>query len=321
MLTEYGRSASQEFMFTWSKPKENNFLNGAVDLPENLSVGGDLRFMSLHKDNRVTESNVGFPMQADIELAYKFFDSLTVDVAVGSYDGSPDTRRHYLMYQPSENWYVRAGRFFPAFGITNPDHTVVTRRFLKFDQGQETLNAEFGYLSENFEFMVDAISGSGGEKMPKDDGYSARFAYYLGKNNQIGANYLHGEGSIWKRDVYGAFALISIGKNGIIQSEVDLQSKKALDSSDLSLPDNRALVTATRVSWEVYRGVNIFENIETLEPLGSNKFTPRQRTYGPGVQWFPRPHFELLAKYEVKLDEAFSKKYGNQAMLMSHYYF
>ncbi|RYZ80890.1 MAG: hypothetical protein EOP04_25000 [Proteobacteria bacterium] len=320
VLTEYGRRASEEFMFTWSKPNEADFLNASVSLPKNLNIGGDVRFLSLHKDNKVTESNVGFPMQADMEFAYKLFDQLTLDVGVGSYDGTPDSRRHFIMYQPNENWFVRAGRFFPAYGIMNPEHSILTRRFLKFDQGQETNNLELGYLNEDFELIVNGISGTMGEEMKRDDGYSARFAYYLGKNNQVGANYLHGEGAIWERDVYGVFALVSIGKNGFIQSEIDLQSRKALDSTDESLPSNKALVTFTRVTWEVARGVNIFESIETLDPSGED-FSPRQRAYGPGVQWFPRPHLELLAKYELKLDEAFSKKYGNQAMLMSHYYF
>lgn len=320
VLTEYGRRSSEEFMFTWSKPNEADFLSGAVKPPEKLNIGGDVRFLSLHKDNKITESNVGFPMQVDLELSYKFFDQLTVDLGVGSYDGTPDVRRYYLMYQQSENWYMRAGKFFPAFGIMNPDHSIVTRRILKFDQSQETTNVEAGYLSENFEWIIDAISGSGAAGMPRDDGYSSRFAYYIGKNNQVGASYLHGKGVIWERDVYGAFALVSLGGGGLLQTEIDSQTRKAIDSEDLSLPKYTALITFTRLSWELTRGLNIFGTYESMDPDKST-FSQEQRSYGPGLQWFPRPHLEFLAKVEAKLDEAYSKDYGNQALLMSHYYF
>jgi hypothetical protein len=70
VLNAYGRKTSSEIITTWGSEKEAEFLHGAVEIPQSLNIGGDIRFLSLKRDNRVTESNVGFPMQADVELAY-----------------------------------------------------------------------------------------------------------------------------------------------------------------------------------------------------------------------------------------------------------
>jgi hypothetical protein len=248
------------------------------------------------------------------------FDQLTLAASVGSYDGEPATRKHYLLWQPNDNWFVKAGRFLTAFGIYQPDHSIVTRKFLRFDQNSETLNAEIGYLNENFEWVSAVISGDVGEHMTRDDGASTRLAYYLAKGNQVGFSYFQGEGDVWKRSVYGVFGLFSIGQTMFLQTEWDMQARKSNVTDDPSLPDNRALVSFTRLSGELTRGFNLFFTLESLDSTQGD-YNKKQRSYGPGLQWLPRPHFEFLAKYERKLDEVYSHDYGSQAMLMSHYYF
>ncbi len=322
VLNEYGRRSGEDFMFTWASENEADFAHGAVKLPEGLHVGGDFRFLSLAKDNRITRSQLGFPMQADLELAYQLTDRLTVAAALGSYDGEIQSRRHYLMYQATDNFYVRAGRFFAAYGIYTPDHAVLTRKVLKFNEGQETLNAEIGYLNEKFELIVDAISSQGGEGMTSlDQGFSARFASYLGKNSQIGWSLMHGKGLIWERDVMGPFAIIGFGEDLHLQWELDYQKRKAVDSTDASLPDHATLLSFTRLGWQAAKGWQLFVSAETLDPQGSNVYTPKQRVFGPGVQWLPRPHLEFVAKFEKKQDEAFAREFGDQVLLVSHYYF
>jgi hypothetical protein len=309
-------------MFTWKRDGEADFAHGTLELPKQLLIGGDFRFLSLYKDNKVTETKVGIPMQADIEFAYQPTKNLTVAAALGSYDGNGESRRHYVLYQGGENLSARVGRFFPAFGIYTPDHSILTRKFLGFNQGQETYNAEFAWITQQFELIGTGMSGSAsGEGIsPRDDGFAVRTAWALGGRSQIGFSYLRGEGALWQRDVYGPFLMLSLTERLYIHSELDLQARRALDSSDPSLPTHRALVSYTRCGWEFTQGLHLLATVETLDTLGGS-YVPQQRAYGPGLQWFPRPHLEFLAKVEKRLDEAYSQEYGDQAMLVSHYYF
>jgi hypothetical protein len=193
-------------------------------------------------------------------------------------------------------------------------------RLLKFDQNQETHNIELGYLNENLELIVDLTSGHMYEEVQRDDGYTLRFASYISSGHQLGFSILYGKGSIWERDAHGVFALLSLGKKGFFESEFDVQSRKAVDRTDASLPANKAYVSFNRLLWELFKGFQIFATLEAMNPE-SNGYLKRQRSYGPGFQWFPRPHLEFTAKLEKKLDEAYSRDYGNQALLVSHYSF
>jgi hypothetical protein len=106
---------------------------------------------------------LAFPMQADL-YARVIVGAWSVNVIAGvrgaARDPKPDllyrlaSREHYVMYQreAGSGLYVRAGRFFPVFGLRSQDHTAYVRRYL----GQHTLEEPYalsaGYQGDRSEF-------------------------------------------------------------------------------------------------------------------------------------------------------------------------
>jgi hypothetical protein len=322
VLNEYGRRLAEEFMATWAREGESDFLHGAVKLPESLSVGGDIRFLSIKNDNQITETQTGFPMQADIELAWTPLEKLTLVGAFGGYSGQSSSRRHYLHYQFNDNWQARAGRFYSAFGILSPDHSVLSRRLMGFDEHQENMNVEGAYTSETFEIVADVMLGGKEEgDQEREQGYSMRASTFIGERTALGLSYLHGEGPVWDRDTFGPFLMLGITAKSYLLSEVYYQYKKPVEDQDLSTPKHEGLITSSKAGYDLFQGFQVFVSFESADPVGDVEYVRRQRVYGPGIQWIPRPHFELYGRLDRRLDENYSKDYGYQALLVSHYWF
>ena len=319
VLTRYGQRTAEEFMSTWADEGEAAFLNGAVDLPEEVAIGGDFRALAIHKDNQVYHVQRGFPMQADIELAYTPMDELSAVASFGSYDGTPDSRRHYLMYRPNDNVWIRGGLFFPAFGIQVADHSASIRKRLNFNQGQETYNLEFGYISEAYELIADAILGREAEGISREKGFSGRAGLFLGERSLVGISLLQAENDVWKRSVISPYAIIGFSPTLYLLAQTAWETKDAAISDDPSLPKHSNLHSYMKFGWEWYRGVHLFLNVDDSHSIDKD-YLGRQQSIGPGVQWLPRPHLEIEARVEVKLDRSFSSKYGEQATLLLHYY-
>ncbi|HVV84951.1 MAG TPA: hypothetical protein VHE35_17930 [Kofleriaceae bacterium] len=145
LLTDYGREEAGD---TIAGAGDGAFLHGLVTPPSWLSVGGDLRLATFAREGRGTEAAL-FPMQAEVSVdvharglsvagTFGVLDAIRDAQPLGERLGS---REHYVMYQPaSEAWYVRAGRFFPAFGLRLLDHTAYVRRYT----GLHTLEESYG---------------------------------------------------------------------------------------------------------------------------------------------------------------------------------
>lgn len=322
MLTEYGRRTSEEVMTTWSSEKEADFLHGAIALPENLLVGGDVRFLSIAKDDQLTETMAGFPMQAELELGYKFFDDqLTIAASTGLYDTHSESRRYYLMYQPTDNLHFKAGRFFPTYGLMYSDHSLLVRKKLNFNEAQESNGVEVGYTDEQFQVIVNGmLMNEAADLFDKENGFAGRFSYFLGKRSLVGVSYLTGESKVWQRQVYGVFALIAPSNKSYIATEINMQSKSAVVKDDASLPDQGAMISLLKAGYEPMMGLNLFGIIESQKP-DAGDYGDEILSYGIGSQWQPRPHWEFAARLDQVYHERYSDKYGYQAYLLSHYYF
>ena len=321
LLTQYGRELSEDFMSTWSKEGEGAFLNGAIDLPKSLQVGGDVRFLSLLQDNGITKTQSGFPMQAELELGYQVLEKLEVVAATGVFSGEADIRRAYLKYRVDDHWGLRAGKFYPGFGIQSPDHSLLSRKLLGFDERQENFNAELSYAGQAFQAVAGVMLGGEGEGgQVREKGFNLKASILTMKTWSFGLSYLQGKGAVWDREAVGPYALIGITPRASLLSEIYFQNKKAIESDDPSTPNHRELISSTRLGFDFWKGFQVFEIFESADNLKGD-YTPRQRAYGAGIQWIPRPHYELYGKLVKRIDEAFSKDQGYQGMLVSHYWF
>ncbi len=320
LLTPYGRGASEDFLSTWTRKDEAQVGHGKVAPPKSLLLGGDLRGLAVQRDTRVFKEKAFIPMQLELQTGLILAEKLTAALALGLYDQNVELQNAYGMAQISDLVFVRIGKFFPAYGLYIPNHSVVTRRGLGFNQGQETINFEAGIISESGEIIVDAILKQGlGELSSEDKGATLRGVWYVRKESQIGLSLLSTKGTVWERQAVGVFAASGITRTTYLLGEINRETKKPADSADPSTPENTRLVSMAKVGWEITRGLHIFGAHESSVTT-KGTYDPRLSAFGPGIQWFPRPHFEVVGELQSRLDETFSKKPGQKATLLLHYY-
>lgn len=284
VLTAYGAMTSEEFLSTWADKGESGIL-GHVPLPANIRLGGDLRYLAIQR----------FFMQAELEAAVQITPGVFLDAAGGSYgpDGSTEFRRNFLLFNVSENITLRAGKFFPAYGIAHADHTTATRQGLGFDEGDETYNGEISLRNDWGEIFVTGILGSqalismanGYNLLPGDPGFSVKASGNLPwKTTVLGTSYLQDT----DRQQAGAYMM-----SGITDS---LYTLEEIDYKILS----QEIVSAEQVGYEVVRGFHVI-----LEHSYSD-----QNVFKAMAQWFPRPHFEVYLSFDSNLS----------AVILGHYY-
>ncbi|NDE16239.1 hypothetical protein EBZ80_15035 [bacterium] len=321
VLTQYGRKSAEEFLATWTREGENGLLWGAVDLPDNVAAGANVRHINYQRSLDGMKTSRRFIMQAEGEIAVRFGKRLWLDFSRGSYNKFEQTQRAYALFNIDDNFYVRAGKFFAPHGIYEPDHTTITRRQLGFDQGMETVNAESGFISESGEVIVAAILGNpktGDQSIdPRSDdkGLVIRAAKYLGGKSQAGVSTVSTNGDYFTRAIAGAFVMTGIGDDFWHLGEVDYEKKQAKDHGGTG----SALLSHQKLGWVPVRGVTFTLDWDALVRLRGN-FHSRQWSFGPGIQWFPRPHFEVSFQALHVYQEARSVKPAQDLKLMAHFW-
>lgn len=278
-LTNYGRSTSEE-LATFG-PEGSGRLLGVVPLPDWFAVGGDARYVSLG----VPEADFyrSFVMQRDLELAVRL-DTLWVAASVGQYgeDLKTESRRAYVAWTPAKGVTLRAGKYFPTFGLMVPDHTVTTRRGVGWDQGTESYNAELMLRSDVGELSMAYVAGE------KDlmSGTTTRATLYLGEYAQVGTSAWYGATPETSWLVYGAHALAWY------------EPFYVMGEAYRRYDDTTATDTAyAKAGAEIYRGVHTYATYEVGGP---------QERWGAGLTWFPLPHLETTVEGKYSADGTYS---------------
>ncbi len=296
LLTRYGRALSEEIVSTWSQEGEGAFAYGAAPLPDWLLLGGDFQELQFYQKTPTFLTEQFFWMQNDLEAAVTL-GAFTLDstLGVGNTAGTLSgllSRRHYLRYHPNDTLYFRAGLFTQPYGINLSDHTIVTRAGLLLDQSQldETYNLEAAYVGEAWDVFV---SGSLGR--PDDPtrvvnkGVTVRSSVTLSDSYKIGASFLTGTNPKGGQTAFGPYAILGWSKRSFLYFEYDLRSTYVTGSPSPGMGS----LAYTRLDVEPIQGIHLFLSGELADPvLGDNKavYYP-----GAGIQWFPRPHFEIKA--------------------------
>jgi len=69
------------------------------------------------------------------------------------------SREHYLMWRPSATGpYVRAGRFFPVYGLRLVEHPFYVRRYTGFNLYEEPYAVAGGYVEDDWEVHLAAFT-------------------------------------------------------------------------------------------------------------------------------------------------------------------
>jgi hypothetical protein len=302
VLNQYGRELSKEVLSTWGAKGEQYFAYGAVKTPENINLQGYIRLLQLRRNTPNLEEARTIIMQADLEGSYKYKDLTVVGTAGrqekqigGQKIVQPISRRHYLLWQPVQSTYLRAGKFSRYFGLNTPYHTSFVQRDLGFGQDTETYNLELSYYRENMTFFYTAVLGSYKDKTSNasEKAHTASFQYSFLKTQKVGATFYKGKDTTQKRDIVGPWFILNYNRNLFLMSEFFYQDKTNTSSNART----KGYVNTNRLNYQIYKGVIPFLTFEAGQTNWTSNTTKRQ-SYGTGIQFFPRPHIELMATYQ-----------------------
>ncbi len=311
ILTEYGRALSMEALargqFFFERVKvdaadaegaesEAQFLYGSANLPPWLLLGGDIRLLQYVIDTPFAVAGRFIPMQLDLEAALKLGRFSVVATGGRRETGLPPTsisqllisRRHWLglALGPSDRTemvQLRAGRFYPAFGVLDPDHTLVTRRGIGFDQERETYNVEATLLGELGQVTLTGVGGrfsATGAFDTSSQALVAQGVWALGTSYRLGLDAYLAQ----TRQMVGAHAILGWSPEWHLWTQADL-----IRGSLGTL----GFVEATQLGWEFSRGVMLYARQEYLRDpdQAPGVFSD---AYTLGLKYYPRTHWEFL---------------------------
>lgn len=342
ILTEYGRALSKEllsngrFFFenrmdlkTPLENQEEQLLGGTVSLPKGLSVGGDIRALQLVTDNKRQSMGRFILMQADLELAWHDGKRVTVAGTIGRAEPSKKaefandylvSRRHWIsikMGPPEglENYQLRFGRFFPAYGINIAEHNYLTRKLLGFDQQKETYNGELSWIADEWSGAFTGIFGRPDkEDKSKETGGAVQISRTVGETHKVGVNGFYGKdstrGDRSVRTMAGAFGLLGFTPKFYSLAEIDWTHDKVAKSG---------MVELAKFGYEPWQGVHFL----LIQQYALPSFEQKGKSidsYTLGLQYFPRVHWDFLITAGRERNTSVSPDFTSVFMLLAHYY-
>ncbi len=331
LIKQYGRDAAGEEI---SMAGNGDFLHGAWQPPDFLSLGIDYRGAAIIKDDELKGSRSAvFPMQFDLYTRAKITDRISFNMIAGFRGQARTTdndsvikrlvsREHFVMWKPrsKRKHYVRVGRFFAPYGLRLPDHTSYVRRFLGFHSLEETYNISYGSVKTKREYHITAFAptpdflGSGTkayglagyyEKRIRDD-TAAWGAQYKASFSKDDAVYMvGGVGKLWLEKA----KVLLLGELNLGMQTFDI------DGAD-ARPQLAGYMGATYFPMKgIMVGTALERYVSDLNINGTER-----DSVNVTLQVFPYAHFELvlMGKFEFQGSE-----FGDPAklgMFQLHYY-
>ena len=322
VLTPYGRQLSREVLSTWGSESEALFLYGAVKPPEWLLLGGDVRAMQMYVNSPNAEIAKFIFMQADAEAAASV-DKFQLVATLGRQDGKSVnqsggaifSRRHYLMYKPTDEWSFRVGRFEKAYGLNVAEHTVSTRRGLGWDEGGESYNLEGAWIRENTDvFATASIGRPDDSSLQREKAFALRASVAVRENSKVGLGYIYGTNDVANRHVFGPYAVVGFTKHFFLLAEFDFQKRSPSTGAS-----TWGFVDYLRLDYEFVQGVHGYLSQE-LTRLDWNSQKSTLETYGLGAQFFPRPHLEIQGVIQKQRNLLISSEFSDVLWIQGHLY-
>lgn len=317
LLTQYGRSLSREALSTWGSESEELPLHGLIQIPdsvmEHFFIGGDARYISVQKENSTGKTSDGFWMQAQMRFAVAY-EKIKFIFSTGKIKNPRESQaikwegtEYYLLWNPRDEVYFRAGRFEPIYGIRLPDHNLWIKSELGFSPWIERDCSEIIFEGERqFLSLTGFQSTSAMAVSDQKTGYIAHFSQIIGERSRLGVSALNSEGQGVRTKSFTAHGTISFSSWSYSLWELtrlwNLESVK-----DIGF---------VRFGYEAYKGFTQIIQGQTKSEKNNSKLD--QSKLGVGVIWLPRPHFEIMALSE-KLNTTSSKT--DETTIMLHYYF
>ncbi|HVV84126.1 MAG TPA: hypothetical protein VHE35_13720 [Kofleriaceae bacterium] len=299
LLNDFGRSEAGD---TISRGGDGAFLHGLWEPPRWLQLGGDLRGATGLSYTEPRRDTFLFPMQVDLYVRAGT-DTLSLHVTGGlrgvARDPAPPftdrlvSREHYVMWRPALGTYVRAGRFFPVFGLRSQDHTAYVRRYLGFDLLEEPYGLAAGRAGAHWEAHASifvpspirsqsaGVRASGGvlyvERRLLDDRVALAGQARLALGPDDSRFLVGGVGKRWFE-----------GAGVMLMGEVDLQ-RQDFDAS--RAPTRYQLACYLGATKDVVHGVQAGVALQRWQP--DLTLRSSRDAFEVDLQYFPRAHLEL----------------------------
>ena len=319
LLNQYGRGISGSAMSTWGGEEESKPLMGLIQQPDWLDATALVRAVQTFQSNSKVSSGNFWWMEGSIEAAARFGkeDRFTADLSIGANPNAMNgilaedelpiqSSRHYLMYRPTDTSTIRAGKFLADYGIYFPEHTISTRQGIGFDAGSETYNLEYGYQGEKVSGSLTLDLGRPDDSSLKmEKGVAATGALHLLEHHKLGWSAYYGAQNGTSRLLSGPYAILGFTKRSYLMSEVDFQALSAPGGAS-----NQGVFTYAKLGYEPIQGFHVYwMEQSTVRDFGGSPVTLAQNYKygpalnrmigtGPGLIWYPRPHFYFKAEVQ-----------------------
>lgn len=317
LLTEYGRAQS-DFLLrmrygaeeTYEAPASAGFLFTAVKLPENLLLGGGVRYAILRRSTNGESAPLrSFFMQADF-AGQLSFNRFRVAGSIGyaeegaqqarlthGAEANAVSRTHWIGFDigPDRNWLLRVGRLNLPFGIRSVEHTLLTRVVTRTDINvSQQHGVALAYNGGGFRAEAMFIYGNL-QVSPagyRERGYSAMIEYAAATHLAVGVSSLvtSAEHNLFlppgpfTRQAHGAFTRFAPWKSIVLLCEFDFlvhASASATQTGSAGM---------LQVDFEPTQGLHVMATGETFAEPG--KEGTGNAVWGSAA-WFFLPHFDL----------------------------
>ena len=221
------------------------------------------------------------------------------------------------MYKPNEQLSVRFGRFMPAYGINTPDHVIPIKSNLGWDEGNETYNLELSWITETWSMFATGIFGKwDGQQVNQEQGFVLRPSVAVADTYKVGLSYEYGIDPAYNRNVIGPWGILGFTKHFFLLTEFDAQQ------TSMNAPASGShwgAVDYNKLDYEFVQGMHAYIT-QDFAQLNFNQFSTLQNSYGVGLQFFPRPHFEINASYQWLRQIFVGNTYTDFAWIMFNVY-
>ncbi len=322
LINAYGRDAAGSAI---SPGGDGRFLHGAWDPPEWLALGADVRLAAFAKRLRGDNGGNVFPMQSDVyarAIKGGFAVSITAGLRGAAGDVEPTyverlwSREHYVSYETSD-LLVRAGRFYPVFGLRLHDHTAYVRRHLGMYLNEEPYSVGISHFGEATEthvtaFVKQPIPVLGAGYQPS--GMTGLVERTVSEKIVAGGQARMAVSDNEMRLLAGGIVKWKLAEKTLLLGELDLQRQSFRGSG----PARMQAVGYVGVSHWLRDGLMLTPAVQLWDPDVMLERSHRAAIEA-NLQYFVRAHFELHLLMRSQITGAVDEP-GFLALLQGHYY-
>ncbi|HSP05912.1 MAG TPA: hypothetical protein VLR94_01985 [Acidobacteriota bacterium] len=261
-------------------------------LDDNLSIGGDFRFLN---DSVFEEHNTTNTFQTDkanVYLSVKVLpDMLSFYLDEGLAPGGAQTREIFAMFEamPAHGW-IKAGKFLPPYGLRLEDDGDYIRQVTGFNFSNPDLGVEIGVEPGNWTFAASATNGTSGTTDNNTAKQAVASTVYVRDAFRVGASGSWNSGEAGDKNSGAAFAGLHLGR-AVLLGEVD-----AIRDAPKQGRTSNQIVTYSEISYLVHDGMTLKAGYEYFDPDTGIKENERDRVL-VGAEFFPVPFLNLSVYY------------------------